>query len=74
MKSKLLRGLMKTFRAFIGGNEGLVTVEWVAVAAAVVAGAVTVAWLVMANIKTDSGSVGSQINGVATTAPTPPAS
>jgi hypothetical protein len=55
------------FANFARKDSGLVTVEWVALAAAMVIGAVTIAWLVELNVKNQSGSVGSTINGVANT-------
>jgi hypothetical protein len=73
MKAKLLRDLVRTFRDFVGADEGLVTVEWVAIAAAVVAGAVTITWLVMSDTKTNAASVGITLNSVANTAITQPA-
>lgn len=52
---------------FVKSTSGLATVEWVALAAAMVIGAVTIAWLVMTNVKNQAGSVGSPISGVANT-------
>ena len=61
-----------SFTTLVRSENGLVTVEWVALAAAMVIGAVTIAWLVMTNMKTESNSVGSTINNVATTNTTQP--
>jgi hypothetical protein len=60
------------FAKFTGRDSGLVTVEWVALAAAMVIGAVTIAWFVGVNVKNQSGSVGSTINSVAKTTTTQP--
>jgi Flp pilus assembly pilin Flp len=53
-------------KAFIKGEEGLVTVEWVALAAAVVVGGITLVWLVMNNLKTPAGQIGTGISNAAT--------
>ena len=57
---------------FARENHGLVTVEWVAIAAAVVVGAITVAWVVFGNVRTEANSVGSTIENVANTPVTQP--
>lgn len=57
---------------FVKNTSGLVTVEWVAIAAAIVIGAVTIAWLVHTNVKGQANSVGSPINEVANTAVSQP--
>jgi Flp pilus assembly pilin Flp len=54
-------------------EDGLVTVEWVALAAAMVVGAVTVGWLVLGNLGGPANKIGSQLNSVATSPlPAPP--
>lgn len=52
---------------FARSEDGVVTVEWVALAAAMVIGAVTVGWLVFGQVKTQSNSVGQPISNVANT-------
>jgi Flp pilus assembly pilin Flp len=52
---------------FARENRGVVTVEWVAIAAAVVVGAITIAWLVFTQVQTQSNSVGTPINDVSNT-------
>ena len=52
---------------FVKSTSGVVTVEWVAIAAAIVIGAITIAWFIFVNVKTQSNSVGSPINGVVNT-------
>jgi hypothetical protein len=60
--NKFLRsGLQK----FLKGEEGLVTVEWVALAVAVVVGGITLAWLVMNNLKAPANLIGKGINTAA---------
>jgi hypothetical protein len=65
----MYKGILTGLRRFMRADDGLVTVEWVAIAAAVVAGAVTVAWLVMTDLKTPAGTIGTGITSVANTAP-----
>jgi hypothetical protein len=48
-------------KTFVLSEEGLVTVEWVALAGAVVIGGITVVWTIMNNLQTPSNSVGSNI-------------
>lgn len=55
------------FRRFLKGEDGLVTVEWVALAAAMVVGAVSIGWLVAFNLKAPSNQIGTRINTIATT-------
>ena len=58
--------MKKILSRFLNEESGLVTVEWVAVAAAVVVGGITLVWLVMNHIETPANSVGSQIHNAAT--------
>ena len=57
--------LRSGLRSFIKSEDGLVTVEWVALAAAVVVGGITLVWLVMNNLKAPANTIGSQINTAA---------
>lgn len=52
---------MRTMKRFFSSEEGLVTVEWVALAGAVVIGGITVVWIVMNNLQTPANSIGSNI-------------
>lgn len=61
---------LRRFGRFVRADEGLVTVEWVALASAVVVGGITLVWLIVSNLETPARSVGSPINGAATTAVT----
>ena len=63
-------GLLQRFRK---DEDGAMTVEWVAIAAAVVVGAVAITWQVMANLDPVSGQIGGQIDNAIGTVPTPPA-
>lgn len=62
---------MKARKGFLSrlvrSEDGLVTVEWVALAAAMVVGAVTIGWLVMTNLKAPANSIGTGINTTANT-------
>lgn len=51
----------RLFRAFVRNEAGLVTVEWVALAGAVVIGGIAVVWIVMNNLQTPASSIGSNI-------------
>jgi hypothetical protein len=53
---------------FLCAQDGLVTVEWVALAGAVVIGGITVVWIVMNNLQTPANSIGSNITACETSA------
>ena len=57
-KAVTLRGLWRRFRA---DEHGLVTVEWVALAGAVVIGGITVAWLVLNGVQAQAKTTGSTL-------------
>ena len=63
MLQQLVRSMtpMETVRRFFSSEEGLVTVEWVALAGAVVIGGITVVWIVLNNLQTPANSVGSNL-------------
>jgi hypothetical protein len=61
--------VLKTLRNFAKADDGLVTVEWVALASALVVGAIAIGWLVLGNLKAPANTIGNQINSTATTAP-----
>ena len=56
-----LKNALHRLRAFLENDSGLVTVEWVALAGAVVIGGITVVWIVMNNLQTPASAVGSNI-------------
>jgi len=60
-----MRFTTNLLRDFLRREDGLVTVEWVALAAAIVVGAITIGYVVMNNIKTSANQVG---NGISTAA------
>lgn len=62
--------VIKTFRDFAISEDGLVTVEWVALASALVVGAIAIGWLVLGNLKAPANTIGTQINNTAKTTPT----
>jgi len=59
--------LRSGLRVFMKKEDGLVTVEWVALSAAVVVGGITLVWLVISNLKTPAASIGTQIDAAANT-------
>ena len=67
-----IRGYLSHLANFVRRQYGVVTVEWVALAAALVIGAVTIAWLVATNVKSQSNSVGSTISDVSNTTTSQP--
>ena len=58
--------MLATFKRFFSSQSGLVTVEWVALAGAVVIGGITAAWIVMNNLKTPANAVGSNLTACET--------
>lgn len=64
--------VMGRIRAHLGGffasEDGLVTVEWVALAGALAIGAITVGWLVLNGLKNPASSIGSNLSSCWTTA------
>jgi len=48
-------------RGFWASEDGLVTVEWVALAGAIIIGAIAVGWLVMRSLSAPANAIGSQI-------------
>ena len=49
--------MIKFVQGFLKAEEGLVTVEWVALAGALVIGAITVGWIMMNGLTTQSTNV-----------------
>ena len=56
----------EVLRGFLSSENGLVTVEWVALAGAVVIGGITVAWMVLNNLQTPAKGIGSNITACET--------
>jgi hypothetical protein len=58
--------VMGRARAHLGGffasEDGLVTVEWVALAGALAIGAITVGWLVLNSLKFPANNIGNQLS------------
>jgi hypothetical protein len=76
MKRERANGFLTNLGSFLRGEfvrneDGLVTVEWVALAAAVVVGGIALVWVVMDNLKTPAGTIGNNINPLATVDPNP---
>jgi Flp pilus assembly pilin Flp len=59
--------MSKFLSAFLSNEDGLVTVEWVALASALVVGAIAIGWLVLGNMKAPANTIGNQINSTAST-------
>ncbi|MDE2184290.1 MAG: hypothetical protein KGJ78_14815 [Alphaproteobacteria bacterium] len=59
-------------RAHLGGfvtsEDGLVTVEWVALAGALAIGAITVGWIVLNGLKTPANNIGNNLSSCWSTA------
>ena len=54
--------MSNVLNAFLKNEDGLVTVEWVALASALVIGAIALAWLVMGQLETPANTIGTKIN------------
>lgn len=61
-----MRSKTQLVRDFFRAEDGLVTVEWVALASALVVGAIAVGWLVMQNLQTPANAIGTNITTQAT--------
>jgi Flp pilus assembly pilin Flp len=53
--------MTKILKAFWNNEDGLVTVEWVALASAMVIGAIAIGWLVMGEMKAPANTIGNKI-------------
>ena len=60
--------LGRDLRTFMVSESGLVTVEWVALAGAIIIGAIAVGWLVMESLSSPANAVGGQITSHTSTA------
>ena len=72
MLKTCLEYLSAKLRGFAHEEDGLVTVEWVAIAAAVVVGGIAITWTVLQSLEPVASSIGGTLTGVAGTAPTNP--
>ena len=68
-KSRRVRSLPGWLRAFACDQTGLATVEWVALAGAVVIGGVFVAFAVLRGLQPAGNAVGSQLTQCESSAP-----
>ncbi len=59
-----MKALRKTIRRFITVEDGLVTVEWVALTAGMVVAAVAIGFIVMSNTYKAASKVGGNILGI----------
>ena len=62
----MIKSLKSWLHSFGTDEGGLVTVEWVALAGAVVIGGITVVWIVMNNLQTPANAVGSNLTACET--------
>jgi len=53
--------LGRDLHEFMVAEDGLVTVEWVALAGAIIIGAIAVGWIVMRSLSSPANSIGSTI-------------
>jgi len=53
--------MLKTLKRFAIAQDGVVTVEWVALAGAVVIGGITVAWAVLNTLPSQAGTTGTAV-------------
>jgi hypothetical protein len=61
-----------TLKNFLFDDDGMVTVEWVAISAAIVVGGIAIAWAVLDSLDPAAATIGGTLDGVAGTAPTAP--
>jgi Flp pilus assembly pilin Flp len=62
------KGVLGMLRGFAADEQGVVTVEWVALAGAVVIGAIAVGWIVLNNLKAPASTIGTNITSCESTA------
>jgi Flp pilus assembly pilin Flp len=55
------KSIFGVLRSFAKDEKGVVTVEWVALAGAVVIGAIAVGWIVLNNLKAPASTIGTNI-------------
>jgi len=60
--------MIKFVQGFLKAEEGLVTVEWVALAGALVIGAITVGWIVMNGLTTQGTNVDNTVTSCSNSA------
>jgi Flp pilus assembly pilin Flp len=61
VKNQGLKGVINGLVRFLRGEEGLVTLEWVALAAAVIVLAIGVIVVIQTNVNTAASTIGSKI-------------
>lgn len=67
-----MNNIAKVFARFAKQEEGMVTVEWVALSAAVTIGGIAIGWAVLDALDPVADSIGKTLDGVDTTAPKAP--
>ena len=63
-----VKKLRRDLQGFMVSEDGLVTVEWVALAGAIIIGAIAVGWLVMKSLSSPANAIGTQITSHTSTA------
>ncbi|HET9804219.1 MAG TPA: hypothetical protein VFP96_13365 [Candidatus Acidoferrum sp.] len=61
MHNRFIEGVVTDLRRFLRDDEGLVTLEWVALAAAVIVLAIGVIVVIQAQVNTAASTIGSKI-------------
>jgi hypothetical protein len=67
-----MTNFLQTVKNFVCEDDGMVTVEWVAISAAIVVGGIAIAWAVLDSLDPAAATIGGTLDGVAGTAPTAP--
>jgi hypothetical protein len=58
----------RVLSGFLGAEDGLVTVEWVALAGSLAIGAITVGWIILNGLKEPANSIGNTLSDCQSTA------
>lgn len=69
-----MTNVAKIFDRFLKDEDGMVTVEWVALSAAVTIGGIAIGWAVLDSLSAPAASIGTTIDSVDAALPTQPAS
>jgi Flp pilus assembly pilin Flp len=64
--AKWLRRASTDLRGFMVSEDGLVTVEWVALAGAIVIGAIAIGWMVMHSLTSPAAQIGTAVGKAGT--------
>ena len=67
-----MTSLINSMRRFLKAEDGVVTVEWVAIAAALTIGAIVIAWTVLESLQPAASTIGDTIDSAAGPLPANP--